>query len=200
MSAFADADSLGMGDLIERRGIWWQERQDGTWLRWSEQTATWEPQDMPPPPPMGAQTGAVTMPKGMVAAEWWQRAVAAIIDIVVVTLGIWLLFLVSRLGEHGWFFLASAFLFQPCYYTAFHGTTGQTFGKELMHIHVCDERSGQLIGARRAFLRWLCAVLMGAALYVPGIVNLLWPLWDARNQALHDKIVKSLVVVGDPKA
>ena len=32
---------------------------------------------------------------------------------------------------------------------------------------------------------------------LPGLVDLLWPLWDERNQTLHDKIVSSYVIKAD---
>jgi hypothetical protein len=36
---------------IQRRGEWWQEEPDGSWLKWSEEAGAWEPQQMPAPPP-----------------------------------------------------------------------------------------------------------------------------------------------------
>ena len=32
--------------------------------------------------------------------------------------------------------------------------------------------------------------------FIPWLLNYLWPLWDKKNQALHDKIVSSYVVQG----
>jgi hypothetical protein len=32
-------------------GEWWQEQPDGSWLKWNEKASTWEPQNLPPPPP-----------------------------------------------------------------------------------------------------------------------------------------------------
>ncbi len=37
------------GGPVHHEGAWWQQRADGSWLRWNEQTNTWEPQ--PPAPP-----------------------------------------------------------------------------------------------------------------------------------------------------
>lgn len=42
---------------IQRRGRWWHQRADGSWLRWSEADERWEPQDLPPPPPEGGTAG-----------------------------------------------------------------------------------------------------------------------------------------------
>jgi hypothetical protein len=35
---------------VSRRGVWWQEQDDGTWLRWNEAARSWERSDAPPPP------------------------------------------------------------------------------------------------------------------------------------------------------
>jgi Interferon-induced transmembrane protein len=35
---------------VFRRGIWWQQQDDGTWLRWNEGSQAWERSDTPPPP------------------------------------------------------------------------------------------------------------------------------------------------------
>jgi uncharacterized RDD family membrane protein YckC len=80
------------------------------------------------------------------------------------------------------------------YYTLLHGgERGQTVGKRLLGIRVIGEDFGRL-GYGRAFGRFLVGWLMWLACYVPGILNSLWPLWDDKNQALHDKVVNSIVV------
>lgn len=40
-----------MADPVHRRGEWWQQQPDGTWLRWNEPEGRWQPQEFPPPPP-----------------------------------------------------------------------------------------------------------------------------------------------------
>jgi hypothetical protein len=40
-----------VNDPVFRRGIWWQQRDDGTWLRWNDGSQAWERSDTPPPPP-----------------------------------------------------------------------------------------------------------------------------------------------------
>jgi len=63
-------------------------------------------------------------------------------------------------------------------------------------IHVRDAASGGPIGADRAGLRY---IVVGLFRIIPffGLFTLLdglWPLWDPRRQALHDKIAGSVVV------
>ena len=70
---------------------------------------------------------------------------------------------------------------------------GQTFGKQALGIRVVRE-SGQPIGFGWGLLRDVLAkgVLSLIALLI--ILSYLWPLWDERKQALHDKMVSTLVV------
>ena len=46
-----------MVDPIQRRGEWWQEQPDGSWLKWDEPAGQWRPQEFPPPPPENAEMG-----------------------------------------------------------------------------------------------------------------------------------------------
>jgi hypothetical protein len=39
-----------VNDPVLRRGVWWQQQDDGTWLRWNEGSQVWERSDTPPPP------------------------------------------------------------------------------------------------------------------------------------------------------
>jgi uncharacterized RDD family membrane protein YckC len=80
------------------------------------------------------------------------------------------------------------------YYTVLHGRPrGQTLGKRLLGIRVIGE-DFQPIGYGRAFGRVLVGTILWIACYVPGILDALWPLWDQKNQALHDKVANSIVV------
>lgn len=53
-----------MSEPVLRNGVWWQQQDDGTWLRWNDAARTWEPSNtpppaegsgLPPPPPMPGQ-------------------------------------------------------------------------------------------------------------------------------------------------
>ena len=83
------------------------------------------------------------------------------------------------------------------YYTYLHGNErGQTWAKRMLGIRVRDEQTGGRIGYGRAFARWIMPVLFWNFLWIPGILDGLWPLWDDRRQTWHDKIVRSVVVRG----
>ena len=80
------------------------------------------------------------------------------------------------------------------YYTVLHGRPrGQTVGKRLLGIRVVGEDFNP-IGYGRAFGRVLISTVFWFLCYVPGIVDVLWPLWDEKKQALHDKVVNTVVV------
>jgi uncharacterized RDD family membrane protein YckC len=81
------------------------------------------------------------------------------------------------------------------YYTYLHGNErGQTWGKRLLGIRVRDVETGGRIGYGRAFARWIMPLLFWNFLWIPGILDGLWPLWDSKRQTWHDKIVRSIVV------
>ena len=99
----------------------------------------------------------------------------------------------SSWGVVGIAYLASILL-PFFYFTIFHGrASGQTPGKRVLGIRVADER-GESIGYGRAFGRYAITVVFAIFLFIPLLLDYLWPLWDAKNQALHDKVVNSVVL------
>jgi len=82
------------------------------------------------------------------------------------------------------------------YFTFFHGDArGQTPGKRVLGIRVVGDETGRSIGYGRAFGRYAITFVFGFFV-LPIILDYLWPLWDSKNQALHDKVVGSVVVRG----
>ena len=82
---------------------------------------------------------------------------------------------------------------EAIYTTALIGSLNQTFGKMAVGIKVLDAENRSPIGYPRAFTRWLSTALLWI-LWVPGILDHLWPLRDSRNQSFHDKFARSVVV------
>ena len=70
------------------------------------------------------------------------------------------------------------------------GRTGQSIGKSALHIRLVTERTMTHTGALLAFGREIAHYVDGAI-----YVGYLWPLWDAKNQTLADKICGTVVVV-----
>ena len=83
---------------------------------------------------------------------------------------------------------------EAIYDTAMIGSRSQTFGKMALGIAVVDADGRGRIGYGRAFRRWVSTSLFWALFTVPGIVDHLWPLRDARKQTFHDKLARSVVV------
>lgn len=76
------------------------------------------------------------------------------------------------------------------YFAVLEGRRGQTVGKRATGIKVVDARTGQPIGYGRGVGRFFARILSSAPCYL----GYLWPLWDRRRQAFHDKAVGSVVV------
>ena len=88
----------------------------------------------------------------------------------------------------------SGLLLSLVYFTLGHGgASGQTWGKKLAGIRVVHE-SGAPIGYVRALIRWAVAIGLSILLIIPNLIDVLWPLWDSKKQALRDKAVGSIVV------
>jgi len=155
-------------------------------------------------PPTDAPGGAAAMP-----APWWRRAVAILLDGLV--LGAPIALIGFQLGlvrtiedgditryepESG--LLLLQLVASVVYSAIMDGSLrGATVGKMAMKIQVRDAAAGGPIGPGRAALRRLVYVGLFYAYVLPGIANALSPLWDKRRQGWHDKAVRSVVVRSD---
>ena len=151
----------------------------------------------------------------VVFADWWQRVGALIVDLFV-TVGptILVLTIVDAAMVPGTLdpftneidstsrsvaMIAALTLCYVVFFSAYFalsngGDAGATLGKRLMRIRVVDQYDGNPIGPGRAFLRWVLVGAFWVLVYIPGLLNLLWPLWDPQKQAWHDKLANSVVV------
>ncbi len=135
---------------------------------------------------------------GRPLAEWWQRVVALLIDgAVLLVPG-----LVLALGAGGLYMGAVLNLaLGSAYYGLLNGgVRGQTVGKRVLDIQVREATTGGPLGPERAVVRYL---VDGIAAFLPplllfNVLDGLWPLWDPQRQALHDKIVNSVVIKVEP--
>jgi uncharacterized RDD family membrane protein YckC len=96
------------------------------------------------------------------------------------------------------------------YFVLFNGLgAGQTLGNRAAGIAVRDATTGNAIGIARSLERSLVRTLLYAAilipafvkvpiptpvLWIPGLTNDLFPLWDARRQTLADKVARSVMI------
>jgi uncharacterized RDD family membrane protein YckC len=174
----------------------------------------------PPPGAFGTPPGAVPAAPATGAyalAGWWSRVGAALIDGIIV--GIGALAIVALFGSVfsvGFFagdevgiaslivglllsFVAIAIvalLYAPLMMAR---TNGKTLGRMATGIRVV-RASGQPITFAFAFIREVAvkALLFGIAssltFGLASLADVLWPLWDDENRALHDFVVDTRVV------
>lgn len=148
-------------------------------------------------------------------AGWWLRVGAQLIDGVIagiilgviVVIGTFLAFAgaevdpvtdeISDVNPLGVVIMGIGFLL----YLAFDlwnrgvrvGAKGQSLGKQLVGIRIVRAQDGSLLGAGSGSLRWLITFLFALTSCI-SLVDVLWPLWDDKNQTLHDKVVGSVAL------
>jgi uncharacterized RDD family membrane protein YckC len=176
------------------------------------------------PPPPGAFGGTQTAPPPVVPvtgryalAGWWSRVGAAIVDGIIIGIGALLIMaLFGSVFSIGFFasdeagvaavivglmlsFVAIAIvalLYAPLMMAR---TNGKTLGRMAMGIRVVRAK-GQPMTFGFAMLREVAvkALLFGIASSITfglaSLADVLWPLWDDENRALHDFIVDTRVV------
>jgi uncharacterized RDD family membrane protein YckC len=153
------------------------------------------PQGAPPPPPpqggyapapyAGAPAYGAAMPpvlQGRELSGWGIRFGAALIDglfgiTIIGAIINW--FLMGREGERN----------------------GMTLGKQVCNIRVIKEDGTQMTTGfavlRELVVKGLLIGFVGGFFFaIPTLINYLWPLWDDKNQALHDKVASTYVVNG----
>ena len=176
----------------------------------------------PPPPGAGGPVApAYERPPALdgryTLASWWSRVGAQLIDGLIVGVGALILFLpvgaalgvgfaddsdatvwAAVAGLLLWVLCVAiiAFLYAPVLMAR---TNGKTVGRMVLGIRVV-RTSGERITFGFALLREVLikTVIFGiAGSFTAGIaplLDVLWPLWDEENRALHDFIVNTRVV------
>jgi uncharacterized RDD family membrane protein YckC len=141
-------------------------------------------------------------PSGAVYATWGSRAVAEIIDGLILIPVTVVLYAVGLEGP------ARAILggLATLAYNGLldGGPEGQTVGKRVMGIRTVSADTGELLGIERGFQRAVLPLvfgvvgLLGAGTFLLGamgsLLDDLFPLWDPQRQTLHDKVAGSVVV------
>jgi uncharacterized RDD family membrane protein YckC len=135
-------------------------------------------------------------------AEYGQRVKAAVVDSLIVGFASFALVLglaafASRGGPLAGVLTSLAYVIDfagaTVYYTVCVAEGGQTIGKLTTNTAVrLDGDEDRPLGYVRAFIRALAPLMW--VLVIPGLLDVLWPLWDRKHQTLHDKLVGSVVV------
>lgn len=139
------------------------------------------------------------------AASWVSRALAAVIDALVLSAATAIVLAPALLSGRDTDLVAVPVLLiaAAAYYPLTMRAAGQTWGKRVARIRVARV-DGKPLDAGTIVVRdvvgktLIFTVLAVIALFVPTLVNFFWPLFDSRKQALHDKMANTLVVRADP--
>ena len=179
-----------------------------------------QPPQPPQPPVQPPQYGyqqqwappGPKLPPGELSG-WWRRAGANVIDNLLMVLGAAAVFLVvwGLTGEPeaagvsaylAYLFISLVLyglVYAPFLMKRSGARNGQTLGKQALGIRVV-RLDGQPVDYGNSALReWVARTLVFqlAGAFVLGLATLLdylWPLWDERNQSLHDKLASTVVM------
>jgi uncharacterized RDD family membrane protein YckC len=84
------------------------------------------------------------------------------------------------------------------YFVLQHGSRrGQTLGDRAFGIAVRNAADGGRLTYGQAFGRTFMTMLFSGLWFLGGFADFLWPLWDRRKQAWHDKVAATIVVRSD---
>jgi uncharacterized RDD family membrane protein YckC len=166
-------------------------------------------QPYPSAPPISEPYGAAPGPGGVEYGSRWSRLLAAIIDGLITGAIGWVLVLpffgagamfdsgTKHLGARVGANLVTTVI-AVIYYTVQHGKWGQTIGKRALNIRVVRAADGGPISYGQAAGRSLFTYLISIVTCgIGAIVDAAWILGDQRRQALHDKVVGSVVLRAD---
>ena len=198
-------DPLG-GDSAPAR------RQDGLWSGSQGYTS---------PAPPGAGGPAPSMPShpaGLAGrpalASWGSRVIAQIVDGIIIALGAVVLFAILAAlgltvdtdGGAAAFIVTALFavlafsivalLYAPVLMSR---TNGQTLGRMVVNIRVIRADGGPMtfwFAALREIVvkSLLVGVVSSFTFGLSWLLDILWPLWDEENRALHDFVVNTRVI------
>lgn len=160
----------------------------------------------PPPPPPGGfapPPGGYAMAGGGMAvagnlASPGIRFVQGLIDVVILLVinGI-IAGIFGAARNSGLSGIASGInlVIDLAYWGYFLSSRGQSIGMMPFNIKVQDANTGGPISFWRGVLRGFVFHLeLGFCVCIVGLIGLLWPFWDARKQAWHDKAANTIVV------
>jgi uncharacterized RDD family membrane protein YckC len=159
------------------------------------------------PVPPGGWEQPVGQPQwaGAELSGWWRRVGAYILDAIFTAILTWVGYGLVLAGSTGVgvtlivIGVVVAFFYFPLTMMREGEYNGQSFGKQLLGIRVARD-TGEQVTFGWALLRQFVVIYLlfqvvgGFLAGIPWIIDVLWPLWDRENRALHDMIVSSHVL------
>ncbi len=128
---------------------------------------------------------------------WWKRVGATLIDSLIILVPI--IIVAALAGETASAIvivvaLIASLLYAPLLLARGGANNGQTIGKQVVGIRVVHE-SGEPMTFGRGILREFVGKSILGAIPLYSLIDSLFPLWDGRKQAIHDKIGSTTVHV-----
>ena len=186
-----------------------REREGGLW--------SGDQGDTTPAPPGAGGPAPSFMggpPSRPALASWGSRVVAQIVDGIIIGIGAVVLFaILAALGltvetDGGAaafivtaFFAVLAFSIVALLYAPvlMSRTNGQTLGRMVVNIRVIRADGGPMtfwFAVLREIVvkSFLVGVISSATFGLAWLLDILWPLWDEENRALHDFVVNTRVI------
>ena len=159
--------------------------------------STGAPAQMPP----GGWDRPVGGPPPLTApyAGWWSRVGAAIVDMVVILVPALILGAVAAGLAYLLLLTIIAIIYAPLLMRRPGERNGQTWGKQLFGIRVVRTNGVPMdftwSAVREPLVKGLGLGIASTIIpLVPYLLDVLWPLWDDENRAVHDMVVGTRVV------
>jgi uncharacterized RDD family membrane protein YckC len=162
-----------------------------------------------PPYPYAAQP---RWPEGTWAgrslAGWWARVGATLLDAIFATLltgvaiggGIGIGAATTELAGIPFYLVAALvwLLYAPFLMARGGAANGQTWGKQIVGIRVVREKEEPMSFGwsfiREFVIKTVVFGWIGGTILIGWLLDVLWPLWDDQNRALHDMLATTRVV------
>jgi uncharacterized RDD family membrane protein YckC len=167
------------------------------------------------PVPPGGWEQPIQRPQGWQGqplASWGSRVGATLIDwlillVPVIVLTVIVVAIAAGSDTGAWVtgilgflaYLVVAFVYAPVLMMREGQHNGQTWGKQMVGIRVVRD-NGQTMSFGWAALREIAVKALSVSIassiipLIPWLLDILWPLWDDENRALHDMVVSTHVV------
>ena len=173
---------------------------------WEAPSPSQPPPGYPPPPPQ--PQWAESAWTGPPLSGWWERVGATILDAIIVVVLIAAAVAVGAglgalthalVGVPFYAVAAAVWLFYAPYLMRREGErNGQTWGKQAVGIRVVKEdRQAMTFGwsfLREFVIKTVLFGWIGGSVLIGWLLDVLWPLWDDQNRALHDMLASTRVV------
>lgn len=160
---------------------------------WGPRPGGWSPQDTVPGPSFLSQPQRPQLRY----AHWGERVGATLIDALLV-FGVTMAVNLVTFGILD-DFAGLAGVAAWAYIAWLNGSRGQSPGKALMGMKLVRDVDGTTLGGPVGLVRTLVLWLFFPfGIGIVWLLAILWPAWDPKKQALHDKMFGAVVVAGHP--